>query len=568
MDENLEYRAGFGRASITVYEPGSCVFGWGDTTAICEGVLEPLHARAMVVEHPKTKRRIAYVCCDLGIMTESVRHHAVEKLVRADVGLSEHDVMLTATHTHSGPSGYSTYLFYAASAPGFSAYVHDAIVEGIFAAVMDALRALTPAYLVVHEGEVPLSEPIAWNRSVVAYNLNTDVEPLPWSRRDEAVDRKMLVLRADAPDGRPLGLVSWFASHGTCLHHQNRKLHPDHKGLAASMLEAKQRAGGNESYVAIFAQGAAGDITPNHRWDPQRKLMVGSYERDEDSVAYVARLESRRAETIAEQALVHGKRLRGAVDGAIWFTDFFDAEIDARFAGGREGVRTAPPRLGFGFACGTLEGPGPLAPVEFLAPYLLRIQRAYVAKARPESDAKHHGEKFLFLELGYGGKNRLLGLLPSESKVLGLVPDRFVGYFHKAIKQSASGESSWAPRSLPSQILRVGSFVIAGLPNEPTVVAGRRVASALAQGFGREVSHIAVQGYANAYAGYVTTPEEYTAQRYEGASNLYGAWSLAAFCTVFARMASRMQKAERPYDIGEKSVITTRALAVPAYTRG
>ena len=41
--------------------------------------------------------------------------------------------MLTATHTHSGPGGYSHYLLYNLSIPGFVAPVHQAIVDGIVA---------------------------------------------------------------------------------------------------------------------------------------------------------------------------------------------------------------------------------------------------------------------------------------------------------------------------------------------------------------------------------------------------------------------------------------------------
>lgn len=567
MSVSSTYRAGFGRASITTYEPGSCVFGWGDTKALCEGVLSPIYARALVVEHVPEGRRVAFVVCDLGIMSESVRHHVVEALRARPLGITEHDVMLTATHTHSGPSGFSTYLFYASSAPGFSRMVHDTIVAGIVTAIDDAVRGLAPARLTVHAAEVPRSEPIAWNRSIEAYNLNEDVEPLPQARRDEAVDRAMTVLRADALDGTPLGLVSWFASHGTCLHHQNRKLHPDHKGASADLLEAEARAAGNPRYVAIFAQGAAGDVTPNHRWDAARKLMVGRYERDEDSVAYVARLQARRAAIIAEQALAHGTMLEGPVDGAVRFTDFFDAKVDPRFVGGQEGLRTAPPRLGFGFACGTLEGPGPLAPLASMGPLLREMQSAYV-QWRPRSiseETRRHGEKFTFLELGHGGRNRLLGL-PSESPIIGLVPERFIRYFHRAIVESDAGTSSWAPRTLPSQVLKIGGFVLAGLPNEPTVVSGRRIARVLADAFGSDASHVVVQGYANAYAGYVTTPEEYTAQTYEGASNLYGPWSLPAFCTAFADVARTMRGGARPYDVGEKRVVTVPERAVPAFT--
>ena len=564
-DSTLPYRAGFGRRSITVYEPGSCLFGWGDTEAVCEGVLAPLFARAIVVEDRASRRRIAYVCCDLGIMSESVRHHVVERIERMPLGLTEHDVMLTATHTHSGPSGFSTYLFYAASGPGFSSRVHDAIVDGIVSAIDDAVRALVPARLAVHAGFVPLDEAIAWNRSVEAYNRNTDVEPLPWARRDEAVDRVMTVLAAETVEGRPLGLVSWFASHGTCLHHQNRRLHPDHKGAAAQRLDAEAAAAGNPDFVSIFAQGAAGDVTPNHRWDAARALMVGRYERDEDSMAYVARIEARRAQSIAATAHALGVVLEGGVDGAIVFTDFFGAAVDAAYADGREGLRTAPPRLGFAFACGTLEGPGPLAPIASIGPALRTIQRAYAARARASDDAAWHAGKFPFLELGHGGKNKLVGLLEARSRIVGRVPDRFLRYIHDAIVSTDAGLSSWTPRSLPSQVLRIGSFVLGGLPNEPTVVAGRRVARVLERELGGDVTHVVVQGYANAYAGYVTTPEEYAAQRYEGGSNLHGVWSLPAFCTVFARIARSMRVGARPYTVGDKAIVRTPLRAVPAF---
>jgi neutral ceramidase len=45
-------------------------------------------------------------------------------------------------------------------------------------------------------------------------------------------------------------------------------------------------------------------------------------------------------------------------------------------------------------------------------------------------------------------------------------------------------------------------------------------------------------GYANAYSGYVTTPEEYDLQHYEGASTLYGPHTLAAYRQTFGMLAT------------------------------
>src|SRR6185436_7189441 len=102
-----------------------------------------------------------------------------------DNRLADHDLMITATHTHSGPGGFSTYLFYAISIPGVSPRVHDEIVDGIVASIKLALGALRPARVWLHSGWIPASEPVAFNRSLDAYNRNGDATPLSWERRDE-----------------------------------------------------------------------------------------------------------------------------------------------------------------------------------------------------------------------------------------------------------------------------------------------------------------------------------------------------------------------------------------------
>ena len=51
------------------------------------------------------------------------------------------------------------------------------------------------------------------------------------------------------------------------------------------------------------------------------------------------------------------------------------------------------------------------------------------------------------------------------------------------------------------------------------------------------VDEVIIAGYANGYAGYVTTPEEYEVQDYEGASTHFGKWTLPAWQTIFRSLA-------------------------------
>ena len=93
---------------------------------------------------------------------------------------------------------------------------------------------------------------------------------------------------------------------------------------------------------------------------------------------------------------------------------------------------------------------------------------------------------------------------------------------------------------LPIQLLRIGSLYLLCLPFEVTIVAGLRLRRTVAESVGADLDHVLVAGYANAYGHYVTTPEEYDAQMYEGASTLFGRWQLAALIRYASLLAKAM----------------------------
>ena len=51
-----------------------------------------------------------------------------------------------------------------------------------------------------------------------------------------------------------------------------------------------------------------------------------------------------------------------------------------------------------------------------------------------------------------------------------------------------------------------------------------------------------IAGLANTYADYITTPEEYSVQRYEGASTIYGPYTLVAYIQEFNKLAVAIAK--------------------------
>jgi neutral ceramidase len=95
----------------------------------------------------------------------------------------------------------------------------------------------------------------------------------------------------------------------------------------------------------------------------------------------------------------------------------------------------------------------------------------------------------------------------------------------------------WTPQILPVQLLRIGQLALAAQPTEITTMAGRRVRETVVQSLSQAgVSHAVVASHSNAYASYVTTPEEYAAQEYEGASTHFGPHTLDGFLQEFRRL--------------------------------
>ncbi|BDH57982.1 neutral/alkaline non-lysosomal ceramidase N-terminal domain-containing protein [Tsukamurella sp. PLM1] len=100
------------------------------------------------------------------------------------------------------------------------------------------------------------------------------------------------------------------------------------------------------------------------------------------------------------------------------------------------------------------------------------------------------------------------------------------------------GALGWVQERLPVQVIRLGRLHLVCLPVEVTVTAGARLREAVAEAAGIAAADVLIQGYANGYAHYLTTPEEYDAQRYEAGSTIFGRNQLAAFTEAAQALAA------------------------------
>jgi neutral ceramidase len=81
----------------------------------------------------------------------------------------ERNILLSATHTHGGPGGFSGYFLYDVTINGFIQEHHAAIVDGIVQAIRRAHRNLRSGQILVNEGTL---DGVGGNRAEVAYDNN------------------------------------------------------------------------------------------------------------------------------------------------------------------------------------------------------------------------------------------------------------------------------------------------------------------------------------------------------------------------------------------------------------
>ncbi len=530
MSKTAPYEIGAARTQIGAPLDGTGMMGWANLRNVVCGSRTPLYTRAFVLHRGDS--RTALVCLELAFVTIAVKQGVVARLERdhADLRIGEANLLICATHTHSAHGGFSHYPLYNITIPGHVPQHVEQIVDAIVRAIVAATRQSRPGRARFVEGEVDESCKVAFNRSVSSYNLNDDVDSVPAEAAAQALDRTMRLLRFEDLEGRLIGSINWFAVHATNVHSDNRLAHFDNKGYAAQMLEA----GVGPGFVGAFAQGAAGDVTPNFIRDAKKHWVRGIDPDDDRSARENGRLQYEQAAKLHARA-DRELELDGPLDHVLEYVDFSQIEVDPKYARGRAGRRTGPGEIGWAMLFGTEEGPG------LPRRLLLTQELAQRARQRLRGGSRRReiqGDKLTVIETGrrrFFGARRFPHLSPASR-----LPPALAQLL--ALDQSNRRDTKpWTPQVLPLQLIRIGPLAIAAIPTEATTVAGRRLRSSIAEALRDSgIEKVVLSGYSNAYAGYLTTPEEYARQDYEGASTHFGVWTLGGYQTRFDGLATML----------------------------
>jgi neutral ceramidase len=432
--------------------------------------------------------------------------------------------------------------------PGYSPQVYDAYVTGIIDSIVKAYENLQDGKLYFNTGIIDPEKRVAFNRSIVAYNKNPDVEKFTFSNRHLAVDRKMSVFKFTDSDNNPIGMINSFAVHCTSIHNDNYLISSDNKGYASSDFENYIKYKYlNNNFVAAFAQGACGDVTPNFQYFEGIKYSRGEYEDDFKSAKFNGLIQSDKAKEIFFDN--NQLELKPDIDYISYYFDFSDMEVNSQFSNGLKNQKTGKAAIGVSSLLGTEEGPG-ISPEIGFALSVLSNTSSFIEKILSQVKTEYrknikvkketHGNKLIVVEMQ---DQKILGTKDLKNLIIPNKADPIIAYMRSLYETNSIGWQPWTPNILPLQIFIIDSIAIIGLPSEFTTTAGKRIKeTALSILSKRGIKEVVLSCYTNGYAGYVTTMEEYEEQLYEGGTTHFGKWTLAAYQTKISEMCNELLK--------------------------
>ncbi|XP_076761609.1 neutral ceramidase [Xylocopa sonorina] len=514
------YSIGVGRADVTGPIAEVVFMGYAKIDQKGSGLHLRTYSRAYIIDDGE--QRFVFVSVDSAMIGNGVRLTVIENLQKKYGDMyTEKNLMISGTHSHSTPGGFMLNLLFDITTFGFVKDSFDALVNGIELSIRRAHDAVAPGRIFISHGEVHGAN---INRSPFAYLNN------PKAERDKYkydVDKVLTQIKFIGADDKPLGVINWFAVHPTSMNNTNHLVSSDNVGYASILFEKtvnRDSLIGQGPFVATFASTNLGDVSPNTRGPkcefsgkncsdqytcPGKKEMCFASGPGRDmfeSTSVIANKIFKEAWRLWQYG--DTKEVIGPLRVVHRYVNMTEQTVEYYNETSRtfERVHGCEPAMGYSFAAGTTDGPGSFAFEQGTtsANPLWNVMRNLLAVPTAE-DIECHGAKPILLATG-----RMY--LPYE----------------------------WQPTIVSTQVALIGNVVIAGVPGEFTTMSGRRLREAIKTVMNDASDEISVivAGLCNTYSDYVTTPEEYQIQRYEGASTIFGPHTLTIYLKQYQELVT------------------------------
>lgn len=465
--------------------PGMPKAGYSTMGSIGDGFRTRLKARAFYLQD-KEGDAAAIIQLDLTAGSLLLQHAVAERLAKT-TPIDAGNLILTATHTHSGPGNYFSNNFYnkhTSNIKWLEPNYFEFLVHELTTAVETAYKERKPAKISSGRRDV-------WgynrNRSIKAWQRNkvepaSNDETLPLINR--AVNPALYMVRIDVKNDQgdfvPLGAISSFSVHAVALPAPETLFNGDIFAYMQRDLEWNIQSTYQPQWPVAhgIATGTQGDMNPHLPWSGDKLFghVVSNWR------------ETRKlGQGVADEAWELFQAL-----GA----DLSD-DLDLKMAS-RELNISEENTIGNVEIC----------------------QEPAVGNAL-SSGAQERRTPFVaalpFLKAGSWGARQVW---PDENRCQGNKRILGFGTFQPLVEPTES-----FPDKVLFMLLQLGDFAMVPLPFEISTMAGAEIATGVQSAYqqqGKTLQHIMVTSNANGYLGYSVTSAEFQQQEYEGGHTLYG----------------------------------------------
>ena len=247
------YRVGLARVCTTPEEP-LWLAGYGNRNHPSQGVLDDLFAQAMAIEDAHGRRALLLTVDLCALRTPTVDE--VCRKIADRTGLKREQVLVSVSHTHSGPAV-------------------DLVHKTLYPIPPDGLQKLSAYAEKVKAHLVDLAEkalgdlerpnwPSGWgprpSSRTGAASTPTAATPAWAPNPRNHADRDVPVLRITTPGGAVRAIVFGAACHNVTLGGNSYKISADYAGFARTHLETQF-----PGVQTMFVTGCGADANPNPR---------------------------------------------------------------------------------------------------------------------------------------------------------------------------------------------------------------------------------------------------------------------------------------------------------------
>ncbi|MDP8244308.1 MAG: neutral/alkaline non-lysosomal ceramidase N-terminal domain-containing protein [Candidatus Hinthialibacter antarcticus] len=246
------YEAGIAKVVITPQDK-IWMAGYAARNHPAEGVEHDLYAKALTLKDDEGSM-VTMVTIDLlGVTSEMTQ--AISTQVEEKTGMPASNLMLTSSHTHSGPvvrKNLNDMYDLSDEQKTLIASYTDTLIKNIIQAVLQSQQNLQPVSLSYGTGEATFA---INRREYTLQGVRIGLNPIA------PVDHDVPVLSIQNSDGKVIGMVFGYACHNTTMDFY--QYCGDYAGFAQLELERLY-----PDATAMFWSGCGGDANPN----PRREL--------------------------------------------------------------------------------------------------------------------------------------------------------------------------------------------------------------------------------------------------------------------------------------------------------